>query len=317
MDDKKCIICSNLLNEFYPDNNRGRYHIVCPACGAYQIYKDLWDDSVLSKFSSKDLKLFSGYLRNNFSPQNQMLITGEICVKIPKIILPYDEMSITDKINGVFKDIYGNTTKILGAIKLSSSDVYRFYLATIGDLQLILKHFRERGFITFSEENGVFTCFRTIKGWEEYEKLKEINISSNKVFIACAFGTSYQENLVKTIRVACKKRGFDAELVSDKRHNDDISHKIIGDIKESRFVIADFTDQNNGAYFEAGYAMGMGLEVIKLCRKDHLEEKKDSQFDKQKRLHFDTRQYSHIAWENDKWTDFEEDLVNQIKATIK
>jgi nucleoside 2-deoxyribosyltransferase len=100
----------------------------------------------------------------------------------------------------------------------------------------------------------------------------------------------------------------DANLVSDERHNNDISHKIISDIKQSKFVIADFTDQNNGVYFEAGYAMGESKEVIRLISKEQLDEKK---------LHFDTRQFHHIPWEKDKWKELREDLINQIKATIK
>ena len=95
-------------------------------------------------------------------------------------------------------------------------------------------------------------------------------------------------------------------MVSDERHNNDISHKIISDIKQSKFVIADFTDQNNGVYFEAGYAMGESKEVIRLINKEQF-----------KKLHFDTRQFHHIPWENGKWEELKEDLIDQIKATIK
>ena len=51
--------------------------------------------------------------------------------------------------------------------------------------------------------------------------------------------------------------------------------------------MGDFTGQRGGVYFEAGFAMGLGLPVIWLVRKDEVE-----------KLHFDTRQYAHIAYES-------------------
>ena len=52
--------------------------------------------------------------------------------------------------------------------------------------------------------------------------------------------------------------------------------------------------------------MGMPKEVIRLINKEQYE-----------KLHFDTRQFNHISWEDGKWEELEKELVNQIKATIK
>ena len=60
--------------------------------------------------------------------------------------------------------------------------------------------------------------------------------------------------------------------------------------RHSRFLVADFTHGTCGArgsvYYETGFAYGLGLPVIYTCRNDLVE-----------KLHFDTRQYYHIAWE--------------------
>jgi nucleoside 2-deoxyribosyltransferase len=64
--------------------------------------------------------------------------------------------------------------------------------------------------------------------------------------------------------------------------------KIITEIKNSRFIIADVTHQRAGVYFEAGYALGLGLPVIWSVRDDDLNN-----------VHFDTRQYNHIVWESE------------------
>ena len=63
------------------------------------------------------------------------------------------------------------------------------------------------------------------------------------------------------------------------------------------------TGQRQGVYFEAGYALGMGIPVIWTCRSDEID-----------KCHFDTRQYNHIVWETA--GDLKEKLTNRILATI-
>lgn len=54
--------------------------------------------------------------------------------------------------------------------------------------------------------------------------------------------------------------------------------------------MAEFSKGKKGArrsvYYEAGFAHGLGCEVIFTCRKKDVGD-----------LHFDTRQYPHIVWE--------------------
>ena len=72
-------------------------------------------------------------------------------------------------------------------------------------------------------------------------------------------------------------------------------------IRDSKFVVVDLTHQNNGAYFEEGYAMGLGKPIIQLC-KDGVK------------LHFDIAQKNTIMWKNEE--DIPVKLTNRIKATI-
>ena len=55
----------------------------------------------------------------------------------------------------------------------------------------------------------------------------------------------------------------------------------------SCIVIADCTLQRPNVYFEAGFAMGLGRRLIWSCRASDIKD-----------LHFDTRQYNFLAWEN-------------------
>lgn len=61
------------------------------------------------------------------------------------------------------------------------------------------------------------------------------------------------------------------------------------------------TGQRGGVYFEAGFALGLGIPVIYLVDQSDLNE-----------IHFDTRQYNHIVYENDLY----ERLKHRIEATV-
>jgi len=86
-------------------------------------------------------------------------------------------------------------------------------------------------------------------------------------------------------------------------HNEKICDKIVAEIRTCQFLIADVTLQRAGVYFEAGFAMGLGRQVIWTCRDDDL-----------KNVHFDTRQYNHIVWKEP--GDLRMQLADRIKATI-
>lgn len=63
-------------------------------------------------------------------------------------------------------------------------------------------------------------------------------------------------------------------------------------------------EQNNGAYYEAGYALGLGKEVIHICKKSELTSG----------LHFDVAQVNTIVYDNIE--ELPAKIVKRIKATI-
>jgi nucleoside 2-deoxyribosyltransferase len=93
--------------------------------------------------------------------------------------------------------------------------------------------------------------------------------------------------------------------IDTKKFNDKICDHIVAEIRRSRFMIADVTRHRRAVYFEAGYAIGLGLEVIWTCRGDHMK--------RAERI-FDTRQYNHIVWTTHE--DLREKLKDRILATI-
>ena len=68
-------------------------------------------------------------------------------------------------------------------------------------------------------------------------------------------------------------------------------------------MVADFTGDRGGVYYEAGFAQGLGIPVIWTCRSDWTQ-----------RIHFDTRQYNRIEWESP--SDLADKLHNRVSATV-
>ena len=97
-------------------------------------------------------------------------------------------------------------------------------------------------------------------------------------------------------------------MIKDKEHNHQIVPEILYEIDRSKFLVMDVTLPNYGAYYEAGYALGKGKEVIISCRKEEFD-------NPDKRPHFDILQKTLVVWEDEK--DLMEKLQKRIEATVK
>jgi hypothetical protein len=126
--------------------------------------------------------------------------------------------------------------------------------------------------------------------WERLEEIKKTAHSSARCFVAMWFHDSMVEVYEKAIVAAILDTGFEPLRIDRHEHVNRIDDEIIGQIKRSRFMVADFTGQRHGVYFEAGLMLGIGRTVIWMCRKDELA--------KENGLHFDVRQFNFIAYES-------------------
>ena len=139
----------------------------------------------------------------------------------------------------------------------------------------------------------------TATGWDFLEEHERPSVITDQVFVAMSFSADLKLAWEGGIKPALKKAGYRPYRVDAVPHIDRIDTKIIAEIKNSRFLVADVTKQRPGVYFEAGYALGLGLPVFWCVRSDDL-----------KNVHFDTRQYNHIIWED------KQDLADQLHLFV-
>ncbi len=161
---------------------------------------------------------------------------------------------------------------------------------------------------------GLMTCphisFRngTCKLRKECPVIKGEWTSENpNVFVALQFNApdGTLRNIVDAvIKPVCAEIGLDAFTISEIEHNDGIYDVILKSISKSRFVIADITYNNNGAYYEAGYAKGQGKKVIHACSREWFDSSG---------VHFDVTGLNLIIYDNNE--DFKDKLRKRIRET--
>ncbi|HSE58642.1 MAG TPA: hypothetical protein VLA99_08055 [Nitrospiraceae bacterium] len=215
-------------------------------------------------------------------------------------------LSISERLDRVLKNLH-RLSEHLGAevcldlemdgpvLFAENEDAFNFTIETLKEAGWVKAGpiWEERGLVlTASGLNRIAELERTIAGKE-----------SKQAFVAMWFDNSLDKAWEDGFASACDAVGYKALRMDLKEHNQKICDAIIAEIRKSRFLVADFTGHRGGVYFEAGYALGLGIPVIWTCREDELGS-----------THFDTRQYNHIVWKDEK--DLFEKLKRRIEATI-
>jgi hypothetical protein len=88
-------------------------------------------------------------------------------------------------------------------------------------------------------------------------------------------------------RPAVLQTGFTLRRLDDEPEAGMIDQRLRVEIRRARFLICDLTDRNAGAYWEGGFAEGLGLPVIYTCEESKLDPM---------HLHFDTRNSLTVPW---------------------
>ena len=101
------------------------------------------------------------------------------------------------------------------------------------------------------------------------------------------------------------KFGIDCVRVDESCRSGEIPANIKELISESDFVICDLSYNNNGVYYEAGYAHALGKEVIFICENTHFPF-----------LHFDLRHYNVLLYKKSDMQKFELELSKRIQELL-
>jgi hypothetical protein len=148
----------------------------------------------------------------------------------------------------------------------------------------------------------------TFAGWDAYETLRIGGATYRKAFMAMKYGDPALDAFLEScLKPAAKRAGFDLFKLEDRPKAGLIDDRMRVEIRASDFVVADLTHDNLGAYWEAGFAEGLGKPVIYTCERSKFEAT---------RTHFDTNHHLTIVWDSSGPEQAGRQLTETIRATL-
>ena len=293
-----CPICE-YQNAKITDNTDGadRSVILCQNCGKFEI-----SGSALATLSNRDKDFELSYsIRRRYLRNERVYLNttnrGEIMggIEIPK--------RIKDIAESILKDVYTHDDMLSHGLSITNDNIASYAIEDTNRLQPILQYLEDIGWfklMRFGGGGALLTITGT--GIEYAESIVNPNFKSKQVFVAMSFNHELDVIYHEAITKAVEQCGLTPIRIDLVDFNDEIISNVLSRISQSRFLIADYTDNRPGVYFETGYAIGKGLPVIYCCRESD-----------KGHIHFDVNHYKFIHWIE--VGDFKTELVKRITNT--
>lgn len=199
-----------------------------------------------------------------------------------------------------------NEYSILAIIGAKTENEFNFALDHLSKDKLVKYSKAGQGMQVSTGNCGDITL--SLAGWKYYEELKRGAIDSRKAFMAMKYGDEELDRIVDDhFKQAVADTGFELYRLDEEPKAGLIDDRLRVEIRNSRFLISDLTHDNNGAYWEAGYAEGLGKPVIYTCKKEKFESDKP---------HFDTNHHLTVIWDETVIQKAVESLKATIRATL-
>ena len=287
-----CEVCK-LINQKTWNSGIGDLHYDCERCGTYKLIGST--ATTVRHLKLEQRAFLSGWIR----AQNQ---AGIEFVRItPDILdnaLSYSYPSYQSRFEFLIKYLISKSSELGKPIVPDPNEMIAIsYSKSEDELGFILHHMIDMGYIKMQAGGGGIHI--QPQAYERFQSSSEDSSTSKQVFVAMSFSPEFDDLYLNGIERAISKSGLRALRVDKTEHTNRIDDEILRQISASKMIVAEFTNQTPGVYFEAGYALAQGKKVIWVCRSDQI-----------KSLHFDIRQYNCIFWEN------HEELAGKLESRI-
>jgi nucleoside 2-deoxyribosyltransferase len=271
--------------------------IECPICGVYEISRQAMVN--LKNEDRPERNYLPCYTRQHWEQWGR---PAQIRSNWPELVEPHANSSIETKLDKLMRLVEKRTKELGGTVEISGFDWSLYDVFSKESSNFLVDHAASRGLLKTSWLLDSVKCQITFDGWKYIERGGLGTASPKRVFVAMSFNPDLEPAFKTGIEQAV---ATDCNLICirlDKQHhNEKICDRILSEIRRSHIVVADFTEHKAGVYFEAGFALALGKEVIWTVRENNKEN-----------THFDTRQYNHIIWKEP--ADLREQLRDRIQA---
>lgn len=300
----RCPLCGNPAN-WQIIVQGGRYRIKCDVCGTFSVAHGITFEDIEREVEPRNRR----YLLSAFT-RNASLKGGEAAFQtfedVKRILTdPTLEKSILDQLDIMLLYLERKTYLALNRyVQIDGDKDYPVAYCRPGELVNLLGLMANAGYVE-PESWSKHRPRLTHEGLKRAAELRTTTGRGNQCFVAMWFDSSMNVPYEEGIDPAIREAGYEPLRIDRKDHNNKIDDEIIAEIRRSALVVADFTGDRGGVYYEAGFASGLGIPVIWMCKNEQ------AWID---RLHFDTRQYNHILWNDPQ--DLRKQLFDRIRATV-
>lgn len=319
----KCLLCETDGEDH--EGNHDTRMCECKICGQVRVYHTLIP--ALKNKYKKQLWLLSAFCRKQ--TKSGLPATAISFANVDTIINSMKKpASVTEAQHRLVK-YFANKSDLRGSWISYDINMYLDVVIERGELPFLLRLLYEQHYL-YSKRKSVEDEVEPIQpsrfeelvrdghrdwemrltgsGWEKYDDILNANFDSDKVFVAMWYSDKTIK-LREALRIAISEAGYNPIIADEGDFTGNIMDFVLGSIKQSRFVIADFTTDpeqtsnekrddkkvfsrikegaRGGVYYEAGFAKGLGLEVIHTCKDDDPSKS---------RLHFDVEHDNTIFW---------------------
>ena len=305
-----CPVCDSPLNVDrgqYPPKTGDSQFFDCPRCGSYSLSRSLADDlASILKGDNEKIAVLSHSIRKMQKNGNWPYINSYSAPQILRNSLP----SLSEQMDNMIFWLGEKTSP--GKAEWIEPSRHQSIMGamTPEGFSLVVKRLINIGLIEGETSSGLdgivqMDAALTFDGWNYYDQLNRGALVSRKAFMAMKYGDPDLDHIVNEyFRSAVAATGFRLYRLDDTPKAGSIDDRLRIEIRTSRFLISDLTHENAGAYWEAGYAEGLGKPVIYTCE--------ESKFESQK-THFDTNHHLTVIWNK----EHPEIAAEKLKATIR
>ena len=319
---KKCPICNDETAQVMDCQELSGFYCACKNCSRYEIddflYSRINNTVIIGEKLRSSIYYFLTQIRKNYTDDIHHIVrftsdnidNKKISVHGSRIVVNYEGVTnfypkdMDDQISMILVNFMNRCERpgdsIFG-IKYASEMTHLFFLKdwkedeNMVEIEFWLDTLISLG---YAQKKTPYYLL-TLEGWKRASDYAKEQTTSKTAFIAMHF-VDELKFVREEILNAIKSLGFYPVIIDAKEHNNQIVPEILYEIRKSRFVVADFTHQRGGVYYEAGYAEGLNIPVIALCRDDDFVN-----------VHFDLKQKNTILWKTP------EDIYTRLKKRIE
>lgn len=301
-----CEVCQSPANI----QTGGAYVLVaCSRCGDFQIDQETlfqWSTSPAGRSDAIGVekeRALASFLIRKMQGSKRPILDNEFFATLSQRTLPSPAELCDNLLLWFSEQADGRVGKVFGDDKTINDLALVANIGAIdtGDVKWAVEALKKNSLVdmTIMNLNQSYRCNITPEGWRRIEELQRAHVASRYAFFARQFANPDLDDLFKKcLKQAVDDTGYELRTVPQKAGN--IDAIIEDEIRRCRFVIADLSDDNAGAYWEAGFAEGLGKPVIYICCDG-------------KRTHFDTDHRQTVRWDLTKIAE----TATRLKAVIR